>query len=249
MTLICVDAGNTNVNFGIFKKNKIIKKFTIPTKKLTFSGIRRKIGKTQVDEVIISSVVPGANKILGESLRLLSGKPPFVLGKNLAVPVKNLYRYPRQVGQDRLVNAYAGIKLFGAPLIIVDLGTAITFDVISKNREYLGGLILPGLNISLRALSRETALLPRVKLRPPRELIGRDTANSMLSGIVCGSSVLIDGVIKKIKNKLGASTPAIGTGGDIKLISRYCTKLDGIDPDLTIKGLNFIYRDTFKISA
>ena len=249
MMLLCVDVGNTNVDFGIFKENKIIKKFSIATKNLHFIEIKRKIGKVQADDAIISSVVPCANKILEKSLKVLLHKQPFIVGKNITVPIKNLYRNPRQVGQDRLVNAYAGLKLFGAPLIIVDFGTAITFDIVSKNKEYLGGLILPGLNISLEALAEKTALLPKIKLKSPRELIGRDTQNSMLSGIVYGFSALSDGIIKKIKNKMNKNILVIGTGGDIRFISRYCTQFDRIEPDLTLEGLNFIYGDTLKINA
>ncbi len=249
MKLLCVDVGHTNVNFGIFEGNRLLKKFNIPTKSLHFSAIKRKIGKIQISDAIISSVVPSANRILEKSLKILLRKQPYILGKNLAVPIKNLYSQPRQVGQDRLVNAYAGLKLFGAPLAIVDFGTAITFDVVSKNKEYLGGLILPGLNISLEALAEKTALLPKVSLKSPKELIGRDTKNSMLSGVVYGFSALTGGIIKKIKSRINKSIRVIGTGGNIRLISKYCTQFDKIDPDLTLKGLNFIYRDTLGFSS
>jgi len=249
MRLLCVDVGNTNVNFGVFKGKKIIKKFSISTKSLCFTQSKQKIEKIKIDDAIISSVVPSVNKILEKSLKVLLDKQPYILGKNLTVPIKNLYHEPKQVGQDRLVNAYAGIKLFGAPLVVVDFGTAITFDIVSKNKEYLGGLILPGLNISLEALAEKTALLPKINLNSPKELIGRNTQNSILSGIIYGFSTLTDGIIKKIKNKMNKSIRVIGTGGNIRFISRYCTQLDKIDPDLTLKGLNFIYRDTLKIGS
>jgi type III pantothenate kinase len=244
-----VDIGNTNANFGVFRGNKIIKKFSISTKGLNYSCVERKIKNIQIDNAIISSVVPSANKILEKNLKVLSGKQPYVLGKNLTVPIKNLYRKPRQVGWDRLVNAYAGIKLFGSPLIIVDFGTAVTFDIVSKNKEYLGGLILPGLNISLEALSEKTALLPKVSLKSPKELIGKDTQSSMLSGVVYGFSVLVDGLIKKIKTKINKNPLVIGTGGNIHFIARYCRQFNRIESDLTLKGLNFIYGDTLNISA
>ncbi len=249
MKVLCVDVGNTNTAFAIFKENKIIKKFNLSTGNLNFSRIKRKVGKTRVDDAIISSVVPGVNKILEGGLKALLNRQPYVLGKNLTVPIRNLYRRPNQVGQDRLVNAYAGLKLFAAPLIIVDFGTAITFDMVSKNKEYLGGLILPGLNISLEALAEKTALLPKINLKPPRELIGRDTQNSILSGIVYGFAALTDSLIQKIKNRVRRNTRVIATGGNIRFISGYCKQLDKIEPDLTLKGLNFIYRDTLKIGA
>ena len=157
------------------------------------------------------------------------------------MPIKNLYLNPKEVGQDRLVNAYAGVKLYGAPLVVIDFGTAVTFDVISGRKEYLGGLILPGLRISLEALNQRTALLPKIKLEEPKEFIGRDTEGSMLSGIVYGFSSLTDDLIARIKDKLGRKTKAIGTGGNISLISKYCQRLDDKDIHLTLKGLNMLF--------
>lgn len=244
-----MDAGNTSTNFGIFERSQIIKKFDIPTGNLRFSAIKKRIGKIRINDAIISSVVPCANRILEKSMKILLRKQPYILGRNLTVPIKNLYSKPEQVGQDRLVNAYAGLRLFGAPLVIVDFGTAITFDVVSKNNEYLGGLILPGLNISLEALNEKTALLPKVRLKSPKGLIGRDTQSSMLSGIVYGFSALTDGIIREIKNKIDKNILVIGTGGNISFISRYCTQFNRVDSDLTLKGLSFIYRDTLKIGA
>jgi type III pantothenate kinase len=164
------------------------------------------------------------------------------------VPIKNLYRKPYQVGQDRLVNAYAGLKLYGAPLIVVDFGTAVTFDVVSRNNEYLGGMILPGLGISLDVLADRAALLPNIKLDKPKEFIGRDTKNSMLSGIVYGFAALTDYLAARIKNKIGKNAKVIGTGGDIGLASKYCEGINKIDKDLIQKGLNLIYieRHTIK---
>ncbi|MEW6171158.1 MAG: type III pantothenate kinase, partial [Candidatus Omnitrophota bacterium] len=224
--LLAIDVGNTNINFGLFSNGHLIKKFIIPTNKYNFKLI--KINKALFDDVIICSVVPKITKILELDFKKLD-KKPLVLGKNLAVPIKNLYRKPKEVGQDRLVNAYAGIKLYGKPLIAIDFGTAITFDIISKNKEYLGGMILPGLNLSLEALNKYTALLPRIKLEAPREFIGRDTKNSMLSGIIYGFSSLTDDLIVRIKEKIGKNALVIGTGGNINLIGKYCRKIDIID--------------------
>lgn len=203
MKLLAVDIGNTNINFGIFKEDRLTGKFKISTRGYKLKELKRKIGKAKPDEVIISSVVPAACDILAKDIKALFHKPAHVLGKNIAVPVKNLYRRPKQVGQDRLVDAYAGITLYGAPLIVVDFGTAVTFDVISKKKEYLGGMILPGLGISLEGLFENTALLPKVKLKGPKEFIGRDTEASMLSGVVYGFASLVDGLIGKIKEKIG----------------------------------------------
>ena len=204
------------------------------------------MGKVNIDNAIICSVVPKAMGVLNKDIKKLTNRNPYIIGKNISVPIKNLYRKPQQVGQDRLVNAYAGVMLYGAPLIVVDFGTAITFDVISRNKEYLGGMILPGLSISLDALSKETALLPKIKLAKPKQFIGRDTKNSMLSGIVYGFAALTDDLVKKIKDKIGNNALSVGTGGNIKLIGKYCRVIDKIDIDLTLKGLNLIYRNKNK---
>jgi len=151
-----------------------------------------------------------------------------------------LYRRPAQVGQDRLVNAYAAFFSYGAPLIVIDFGTAVTFDVVSQKREYLGGMILPGLKISLDSLAQRTALLPSIRLTSPAEFIGRDTKNSMLSGIVYGFSSLVDELCRKIKKKLGSKARVVATGGDAGLIGRYCRVINKIDKDLTLKGLALI---------
>lgn len=242
--LLAIDIGNTNINFGVFSGNKIIRKFFIPTHGWSLRGLKNKIGTRIINDAVICSVVPKAEKTLTGDLKRLLRKQPYILGRDIFVPVKNLYRSPEQVGQDRLVNAYAGIKLYGAPLIAVDFGTAITFDVISQKKEYLGGMILPGLRISLDTLARQTALLPRVNLAGPKEFIGRDTKNSMLSGIVYGYGCLTECMTAKIKALLGKNTKVIGTGGNIQLIIKYCRAFDKIDADLTLKGLNLIYRHT-----
>jgi len=245
--LLAIDIGNTNINLGIFKNNLLVKRFYIPTKAKNYTLPLKKIfHKFRIDDAIICSVVPNASKVLEKNLKKLLKRQPYILGKDIKVPIKNLYRRPKQVGQDRLVNAYAGIKLYSSPLIVVDFGTATTFDVVSNNKEYLGGMILPGLGISLTALNQHTALLPEIKLNKPKEFIGRDTKNSMLSGIVYGFTALTDNLTLKIKDKIGKRASVIGTGGYINLIRTHCKGFDKIDNDLTLKGLNLIYINNIK---
>jgi type III pantothenate kinase len=239
--LLAIDIGNTNINFGIFSGKKIIKRFFIATKTYSLSTLKNKLNKIKLDDAIVCSVVPKVTRIIDKNLRRFLGKRPYIIGKEIIVPIKNLYRKPKQVGQDRLVNAYAGVILYGAPLIVVDFGTAITFDAVSKNKEYLGGMILPGLDISLHSLAERTALLPKIKLNKPKEFIGRDTKDSILSGVVYGFAALTDDLTQRIKNRIGKSAKVIGTGGNIKLIRRYCRNIDKVDRDLTLKGLNLIY--------
>ena len=240
--LLAVDIGNTFITLGVFRGRRLVKRAALPTKsKAHLNNLKSFISGNIIENAIICSVVPQATVTLTKDLRRLLNTEPYIVGKNIRVPVKNLYRKPRQVGMDRLVNAYAGIKLYKAPLVAVDFGTAITFDVVSKKGEYLGGMIIPGLKISLEALAERTALLPRIKLSSPKEFIGKDTRNSMLSGIIYGFAALTDDLSQSLKRRIGNSARVIGTGGNIELIRKYCKKIDIVDRDITLKGLNLIY--------
>jgi len=241
--LLAIDIGNTSINLGLFRGKRLFKKFAIPTARRNYSPALKKFlakNHNSIDETIISSVVPTAAKNLSRDLFRLLKKKPRLIGKDLRVPIRNLYRRPAQVGQDRLVNAYAASRLYGAPAVVVDFGTAITFDIISKNKAYLGGMILPGLGISLDALYERTALLPKIELGRPREFIGRDTRNSMLSGIIYGFAALTDDMTDRIRKKIGKNARVIGTGGNISLIAKFCRNLEIIDPDLTLKGISLL---------
>jgi len=258
--LLAIDIGNTNISLGIFsatkaggfnknygkKINRLKKRFDIATKHYKQERLKNALRGISIDDAIICSVVPKITDILEKDCKRLFGIKPYVLGKNITVPIKNLYRRPKQVGQDRLVNAYAGIMLYGAPLIAVDFGTAITFDVISGKKEYLGGLILSGLQLSLDALAERTALLPKIKLKKPEEFIGRTTKTSMLSGVVYGAGVITDELVRSLKKRLGKFAQVIATGGDIDLVAKFCRKIDKIEKDLTLKGLGLIYNEISK---
>jgi type III pantothenate kinase len=238
--LLTVDIGNTAITFGLFRKGKLAKKFSLSTRSYSYSGLKKELAGQEVFQAIISSVVPKATLRLRRDCRSLCARPVLVVGENISVPIKNLYRDPRQVGQDRLVNAYAAVRLYGAPAVVVDFGTAVTFDVISARGEYRGGMIIPGLRISLEALAEKTALLPAIKLGKPKEFIGRDTRSSMLSGIIYGYAALTDELTRRICVSLGKKTAVIATGGNVSLLAPYCKQLKKIDPSLTLKGLNLI---------
>jgi len=243
LMLLAIDIGNTNINLGLFSGRRLLKKYAIPTRKKKYYPCLNKLlggRRKSIQEIVISSVVPQSTAVLTGDLKKLLGKNPLIIGKHILPPIKNLYRRPAQVGQDRLVNAYVAATLYGVPAIVVDFGTAVTFDVISRHKEYLGGMIVPGLGISLEALSEKTALLPKIKLAQPKEFIGRDTRASMLSGIVYGFAALTDDLVIRIKKKIGQKALVIGTGGNIGLMVNYCRKIDKIDPDLTLKGLALI---------
>ncbi|MFA4842284.1 MAG: type III pantothenate kinase [Candidatus Omnitrophota bacterium] len=248
--LLAIDIGNTNIAFGVFNGKRLMRRYAVFTSSANYMpGLKKIFAKNSIDDAIVCSVVPKAIVRINHDLGYLLGKRPYNIGKEILVPIKNLYRVPAQVGRDRLVNAYAGCALYGAPLVVVDFGTAVTFDVVSKNKEYLGGMILPGLELSLDALAEGTALLPRIKLDKPNRFIGQDTKNSMLSGIVFGFAALTDNLTGRIKNEIGGNAKVIGTGGNIRLAAKYCKTFDKIDPDLTLKGLNLIYIKRVQKSA
>lgn len=238
LMLLAVDIGNTSIAFGVFKGKILIRSWKVFTHRV-MSGRLVKL-PAGIERAIISSVVPKATPVIKKLLRRKYGIKPLVLGENIKAPIKNLYRNPKQVGQDRLVNAVAVKELYGYPAIMIDFGTAITFDVISGKGEYLGGLIFPGIETSLNALSQKAALLPKIKVEPPSELIGRNTVDSMRSGVLYGTGALCDGVIAKLKAKY-PGVIVIATGGHCRLMARFSKSINIVDPDLTLHGLRIIY--------
>jgi type III pantothenate kinase len=255
MNLVC-DIGNTHIALGFFKKKRLIFKTKLETRKAAqFETFLKNIFSSQnitsacIRASIICSVVPRLNERIKNTLAVLTARPVYLLGKDLIVPIKNLYSKPGQVGQDRLICAYMASLLYGAPLICVDLGTAITFDIVSKDMEYIGGIILPGLALSLLALHQNTALLPAIKSAYPETIIGKDTRQSMLSGITFGFGSLIDGLADKLKKKLGAKTKVIACGGDALFIKPYCKKIDYFDAGLILKGLAKLLNDKLQIAS
>ena len=240
--LLAVDIGNTNLTCGIFAGSKLKRQFDLPSKTYKPGQLSQKIiAHPSISVCVLCSVVPKLTRLIQIEIKQSTGKLPLIIGKDLIVPIKNLYRIPGQVGQDRLVNAFAATQIYGAPLVVIDSGTAITFDVISDRGAYLGGLIFPGMKISLEALSEKTALLPRVKLQPPTALIGRDTKNSILSGVVLGTAALTKGLSARIKQTLGKSARIIGTGGNISLIKKYSGMKIIINRNLTLNGIKLIF--------
>lgn len=239
--LLAVDIGNTSIALGIFVGSRLTRRWRIPTDedmKGLFKGFER---PPSIDGIIISSVVPKVLPGLERYLQDLFDVRPLVVGRDLKYGIPNLYKYPRQVGSDRLVNAVAARSLYGSPLIIVDFGTATTFDLISKDGKYLGGIIAPGAEVSLSALSRAAALLPEVTIRKPKGLLGRETKESMISGAVYGFSALCDGIVTKLRKVHGRKIRVVATGGLAKIIITYCKTIDKVDPWLTLKGLRMIY--------
>lgn len=245
--LLAFDIGNSTVAAAVISgktiKLKRFLEFRVSQKQVP-SVLRKFIRSLfkegyAVDEVLICSVVPKVTSIVEKNCAKLSGVKIRVVGRDIVVPIKNNYRNPKQVGQDRLVGAYAAKCLYGMPLIIIDSGTAITFDVVSRQGRYEGGIIVPGIRLSLESLFKKTALLPRINtIDAPKDLIGRDTQTSMLSGIFNGYGALCAGLIQNISQSIGLRPKVIMTGGHTSLIKKFIrTKIDVIDSDLVFKGL------------
>ena len=220
----------------------------------------RKLHLRRAKQIILCSVVPRMSLVLIQSLESLTTEPRQggatsrlapsaalgtrrakrgirVVGQDVIVPLVNRYTYPEQVGQDRLVGAYAAWKQFKQACIVADFGTAITIDVVTKRGEYLGGVIAPGLEISLEALATRTALLPKVELRDPPELLGRDTANSIRSGLIHGCAALCDGLIRELKSRYVPNATVVATGGASPFMAKYAKSLTHLKPHLILEGL------------
>jgi len=245
--LLTIDIGNTSIHAGIFKNKRIIRTMLIQTD-TGKQGILKTLKKClsadikNIDGVIVSSVVPEVTIITKYIIRKLLNIKPIILGSDLNVPIKNLYKEPKQVGQDRLVNAYACKQLYGSPAIVLDFGTATTFDYINRPGDYEGGIITPGVNITIDALAEKTALLPKIRLDKPNRLIGKDTVSSIRSGVFFGLASMCDGLVLKIKKNYKTSSIVIATGGLANLFSSYCKEIDKIDKYLTLKGLSILYK-------
>ena len=250
--LLALDAGNTNVTIGAFEFGKLTASWRLRTVHeqtadewgvllrhlLELAGI----DSQKVDAIIIASVVPPIDAALARmAQRYFETEARFVT-HSTDIGLKILYDDPREVGADRLVNAVAALHKYGGPCVVVDLGTAITFDAISANAEYLGGIISAGIGISIDALFARTARLPRVDFREPDKLIGTNTVGSVESGLFYGALSLIDGMIERLVQKLGPETKVIATGGQANLISAQSRYLKTIDENLTLDGLEIIWK-------
>jgi len=248
--LLAIDLGNTNTVFGVYDaNNQLIMHWRLSTQKertVDEYGILlrnlfalEKIDAKKIRRVIISSVVPPLDPVLLEmASSYFSVQPVFVTHENAGIPV--LYDDPREVGADRIVNAVATVHKYGSPAIVVDFGTATTFDAITPAGEYRGGVIAPGIVISAEALFEHAAKLPRIEIQKPPQVIGTSTVASMQSGLFYGYVALVDGIIIRMKKELGEKTRVIGTGGQAPFISQETKLIEIVDPNLTLDGLQLV---------
>ena len=254
--LLAVDVGNTNVVLGIFEGEQVKASWRIQTERRRMPdewGLmvvallqHRGYKYSDITEAIISSVVPPLTTAFREMVELYFHIQPLVVETGIKTGISVRYENPREVGADRIVNAVAVNHFYGSPAIVIDFGTATTFDALSASGEYLGGAIAPGINIAAEALFQVASRLFRVELTPPRQAIGRTTASSMQSGIMFGYMGLVEGLVNRFKQELEAMSPGqpvkvIATGGLAEVITLHTQGLiDVVDQDLTLQGLRLI---------
>ncbi|MDP9339738.1 MAG: type III pantothenate kinase [Acidobacteriota bacterium] len=249
--LLTIDVGNTNTVLGVFRGAELVANWRLTTAReqtideygvltrnlFTLAGLDR----DAISGVIVSSVVPPVNWTLTEMARIYLGKKALFVEPGVKTGMAVLVDNPLEVGADRIVNGVAAFHEYGGPCIVVDFGTAITFDVISARGEYLGGVIAPGIGITSEALFARTAKLPRVEIKDPGKVIGTNTVTHIQAGLYYGAVDMVDGMLKRIKEELGSEVTVVATGGHAKLVARGSKHIQHTDAFLTLKGLRLIW--------
>ena len=248
--LLVLDVGNTNTTLGVYEGTTLTHSWRLTSERqrtvdeygimcrtlLQLAGL----DSSGINSIAISSVVPPLDFTLNKMAQVYFHiEPLFVNAANAGIPV--LYDDPGEVGADRIVNAVAALARYGSPCIVVDFGTATTFDAISAAGEYLGGIIYPGIQISADALFQRAARLRNTEIRRPERLIGTNPTGSIQSGLYYGNIALVDGVLKRMVDELGANTRIVATGGLAPLISRGSQLIETVDADITLEGLRIIH--------
>ena len=249
--LLALDVGNTNIVLGLFSGKDLRHHWRLSTRRegtsdeynLLIEGLflLEHVQRAEVKAGVISSVVPPLQATLREMVEKNFGVTPLLIEPGIKTGMPILYENPKEVGADRIVNAVAAVERYGKPTIVVDFGTATTFDVISERGEYLGGAIAPGISISAEALFQRAAKLPRIDIARPKEAIGKSTVASMQSGLYYGYLSLVEGMLARIKAEMSVDMIVVATGGLAHLIVGSSPLIDHIDPLLTLEGLRILY--------
>ncbi len=249
--LLAVDVGNTQTHFGTWEGTELVEHWRFATRResttdelgarlSTLLGLRG-LSFDALDASIVSSTVPQlGDEWAGVGSRYL-GHDMLVVGPGVRTGMALRYENPREIGADRLVNAVAAYERAQGACVVVDFGTAITYDAISAGGEYLGGIIAPGVEISMEALTERAAKLPKVELGPPRSLIGKTTLDAIRSGVVYGYAGQVDGIVRRLRAELGAHTRTIATGGLASVVVPFAESIDEVDDLLTLSGLRLIH--------
>jgi type III pantothenate kinase len=249
--LLAIDLGNTNLTFGLFEGENLKHDWRLATRRdsmpdelgLLMVQLMRQDGfePGSVDAVVVASVVPPLNSSLLQAIERYFGQEPTMVGPGIKTGLKIHYRDPKEVGADRIVAAMAAFRKYGGPLIIVDFGTATTYDVVSKEGDYLGGAIAPGMGISVEALYERAARLQRVELKAPANVIGRTTVESMQAGIIWGYTAQVEGMVARIGKELAEKPRVVATGGFAGLIAEQTPVIEVVDQRLMLEGLRLIH--------
>ncbi|MEW5911673.1 MAG: type III pantothenate kinase [Thermodesulfobacteriota bacterium] len=251
--LLVIDVGNTNTVLGVFQGERLLADWRVRTERectrdelgVLFSNLfaASPVAMGSIEGVIISNVVPPLKTTFDEFCRRYFGREPLFVGPGIKTGMPILYDNPREVGADRIVNAVGGYDRFPTDLIVVDFGTATTFDCISAAGEYLGGAIAPGIMISCEALFQRASKLPRVEIfSRPKSAVAKDTISSMNAGIIFGYAGLVDGLVEAINNERGVRSKVLATGGLAPVIAEHTKSIDHVDELLTLRGLRIIYQ-------
>jgi type III pantothenate kinase len=249
--LLVIDVGNTNTSFGVFEGNALLHHVRSESARARTADeyavlVRqmlalRGVDPDKIDSAILASVVPSLTDTMAELVRRAFSREPLVVGPGIRTGMSILYENPREVGADRIVNAVAAYEWAKSGVIVVDFGTATTFDCVTPKGEYLGGVITPGVQISAEALFARAARLSRVEIALPPKVVGRNPVHSMQSGIVYGYAGLVDGLCARLKKELGYPCRVVATGGLAKLIAPQTEAIEVVDNDLTLTGLRILY--------
>ena len=249
--LLAVDTGNTHTVLGLFDGSRLRADWRVATRKdatddelgVLFRALfaAEELEPAVVDGVIVSSVVPDWNAVLAATAEKTFGRAALFVVPGVKTGLPILYENPHEVGADRIVNAVAAVHRYGAPVLVLDFGTATTFDVVSSKGEYLGGAIAPGLAISAEALFQRAARLSRVDVRKPARIIGRTTEESVQAGLFHGYVSLVEGVVRRLRAELGVDAPVVATGGLASVFQSELPFLTAVEPELTLEGLRLIW--------
>ena len=249
--LLVVDVGNTQTHFGTFEGDRLLEHWRFATVRESTAdelgaALRnllelRGMQLDQLDASIVSSTVPQLGPEWTEMAHRYLGHEMLVVSPGIRTGMPIRYDNPREIGPDRLVNAVAAYERLGGPCIVVDFGTAVTYDPVSAEGEYLGGIIFPGIEISLEALTERAAALPKIDLTAPRALIGKTTIDAIRSGIVYGYAAQVDGIVERLRDELGDEAKTIATGGLAHVIVPFTASIESVDDLLTLTGLRLLH--------
>jgi len=249
--LLAIDIGNTNITLGVFDGESLRRTWRLATEIHRLAdeyGVfllnlleRQKLPASKITGAALCSVVPPLVPTFREACQKYLNTSPLIVEAGVKTGIRICMDNPRELGPDRVVNAVAAHHLYGRPVIVIDLGTATTFDAISEEGDYLGGAIAPGINIASEALFTQTAMLPRIELTRPKQAIGRNTISAMQSGIVFGYAGLIEGIVNRMQQELGSKAKVVATGGYTQALAQETPAIDIVNLDLSLIGLRLIY--------